>query len=254
VVSLARAQPSCRYAPAWDEDVHSDLPSVTATHAESGPPPVSRYGARSAWRVVSSRNFGPYFVGSAASASGTWFDYLAASVVVYELTHSAVLLGVLAFCQFFPVLVFAPWAGRVADGYNRRSVLLVTQPAAAVTSAALAVIAYAGHATVAIVLAFSLCLGSLNAFTNAAQMAMVPSLVARPDVPQAVALNLVELQGGRIWVESALGSRQPLHLHAADRGAELQWRVSESSTPCRHTPRIGMLAPWLSVPLTTIIA
>src|SRR4051794_9254646 len=127
-----------------------------------------RHGARSAWRIATARNFGPYFVGAAASASGTWFHNLAASVVVYELTRSALLLGVLNFCQFLPVLLLSPWAGKVADGYNRRSVLLVTQPTAAAVSGVLAVVAYAGQASVPVIFAFSICLGSLNAFTNAA--------------------------------------------------------------------------------------
>jgi MFS family permease len=130
-------------------------------------------------------------VGSAVSASGTWFHNLAASVLVYQLTHSALLLGVLNFCQFMPVLLLSPWAGRVADTYNRRSVLLVTQPAAAATSAALAVAAWTGHATVATIFCFSIVLGCLAAFANTAQMAIVGLLVDRADLPQAVALNSI---------------------------------------------------------------
>lgn len=110
---------------------------------------------------------------------------------MYQLTESALLLGVLNFCQFLPVLVLSPWAGRVADTYDRRSVLLVTQPAAAATSGVLALVAAAGHATVPMVFGFSICLGSLNAFTSAPQMAMVGSLVDRADLPQAVALNSI---------------------------------------------------------------
>ena len=87
-----------------------------------------QHGARSAWRVATSRNFGPYFVGNAISASGSWFQNLAASVLVFQLTHSPFLLGVVSFCQFAPVLLLAPWAGRVADTYDRRTVLLITQP------------------------------------------------------------------------------------------------------------------------------
>jgi MFS family permease len=150
---------------------------------------VAAHGPGSAWRVVTSRNFGPYFVGNAASASGTWFHNLAASILIYRLTHSPLLLGVLNFSQFVPVLVLAPWAGRFADTYDRRKLLLITQPAAAVTSGALALVAWSGHATPLAIILFSLCLGSLNAFTNAAQLALVGSLVPRDDLPQAVALN-----------------------------------------------------------------
>ena len=67
-------------------------------------------GPRAAWRVLRSRNFGPYFVGNAASASGTWFQNLAASILIYQLTHSAFLLGVLNFFQV------AGAAARALDG------------------------------------------------------------------------------------------------------------------------------------------
>lgn len=158
---------------------------------------AAEHGARSAWRVATSRNFGPYFVGNAVSASGTWFHNLAASVLVFDLTHSPFLLGVLTFCQFAPVLLLSPWAGRVADGFDRRKILLVTQPPAAALSAFLAVLTWSGHVSVEAVLVFSLALGALTAFANAAQMALVGSLVAREDLPQAVALNSVTFNVAR---------------------------------------------------------
>jgi MFS family permease len=148
-------------------------------------------GPAAAWRVLRQRNFGPYFVGNAASASGTWFQNLAASILVYRLTHSAFLLGVLNFCQFAPVLVLSPWAGRVADRFDRRRLLLVTQSCAAVVSATLAALAWRGDATEWVVIAFSGLMGVATAFSQPAQMAMVASLVEREDVPQAVALNSV---------------------------------------------------------------
>ena len=83
--------------------------------------------ARRAAAASGDRNFGPYFVGNALSASGTWFQNLAASLLVYRLTHSPFLLGVLNFAQFVPVLVLAPWAGSAADRFDRRRLLLVTQ-------------------------------------------------------------------------------------------------------------------------------
>src|SRR5215213_5329004 len=92
-------------------------------------------GPAAAWRVLRTRSFGPYFVGNAASASGTWFQNLAASILVWRLTHSPLLLGVLNFANFIPVLVLAPWAGAVADRVNRRTVALVTQLCAATLSA-----------------------------------------------------------------------------------------------------------------------
>src|ERR1044071_9629419 len=97
-------------------------------------------GPASAWRVFRMRNFGPYFVGNALSASGGWFQNLASSIFVYQETHSALLLGVLTAGQFGRVLEPAPGRGRVADAFARRRPLIGTQAAAACISATLAVL------------------------------------------------------------------------------------------------------------------
>jgi MFS family permease len=143
----------------------------------------------SAWRVLGTRNFGPYFVGNAASASGTWFQNLAASILVYRLTHSPFLLGVLNFCQFVPVLVLSPWAGTLADRVDRRKLLFATQIVAAALSGALAGLAWSGEATEWVVIGFAAALGLALALSQPAQMALVASLVPRKDVAQAIAMN-----------------------------------------------------------------
>jgi MFS family permease len=151
--------------------------------------PGQEAGPRAALRVLRSRNFAPYFVGNAASASGTWFQNLAASILVYRLTHSAFLLGVLNFCQFIPILVLSPWAGTMADRFDRRRLVLVTQLVAAGLSAVLAGLAFADAAGAAVVIAFSLLLGATSAFSAPASQALIVQLVDENDVPQAVALN-----------------------------------------------------------------
>ena len=140
-------------------------------------------------RVLRSRNFGPYFVGNAASASGTWFQNLAASILVYRLTHSPLLLGVLNFAQFVPSLVLSPWAGALADRVDRRKLVLATQIGASALSWALALVAWRGDATEWVVIGFAALIGTVLALSQPAQMALVPSLVPREDVSKAVALN-----------------------------------------------------------------
>src|SRR5918911_3297111 len=112
-----------------------------ATPAER---PPAEAGPRVALRLIGSRRLGPYFFGNALSASGTWFQNLASALLVYRLTHSAFLLGVLNFAQFVPVLVLAPWIGRAADRFDRRRLLLVTQASAAALSTVLGALAFAG--------------------------------------------------------------------------------------------------------------
>jgi MFS family permease len=145
-------------------------------------------GPRAAARVLWSRNFGPYFLGNATSASGTWFQNLAASLLVFRLTHSVFLLGVLNFSQFIPVLILSPWAGTVADRVDRRKLLLVTQLVAAGLAGALALLAWGG-VNEWVVIGFSFATGVTSAFSAPASQALVVQLVDLDDVPQAVALN-----------------------------------------------------------------
>jgi MFS family permease len=150
---------------------------------------VSATGPPAVLALVRQRNFGPYFVGNALSASGTWFQNLAAALLVYRLTHSAFLLGVLNFCQFIPVLALAPWAGSAADRFNRRRLLLVAQTTAALLAATLAVLAWSGLDAAWVVIVFALGLGVTSATSIPPQQALIASLVDRESLPTAVALN-----------------------------------------------------------------
>src|SRR5947208_16244374 len=116
----------------------------------------STTGPGAAFALVRQRNFGPYFFGNALSASGGWFQNLAAALLVYRLTHSPFLLGVLNFCNFIPVLVLAPWAGSAADRLERRRLIVATQLASTALSGALAVLGWTGHANEWIVIGCAL--------------------------------------------------------------------------------------------------
>ncbi len=146
-------------------------------------------GPREAARLIFSREFGPYFFGNALSASGGWFHNLAAAILIYRLTGSELLLGVLAFAQFAPTLLLAPWSGNAADRFDRRRLVIVTQSAAAALAALLAVLAWAGLASVGVVIGISLAIGVATAFTIPAASALLASLVERRDIPSAVGLN-----------------------------------------------------------------
>ena len=149
----------------------------------------SRVGPAAAFALLRRRSFGPYFAGNALSASGTWFQNLAAALLIYRQTHSALLLGILNFAQFIPILLLAPWAGGAADRWNRRSLLLVTQTCAIVLSGGLGLLAALDLAPPSVVIADAVALGIVSAFSAPAQQAMIPTLVDEPEVPTAVALN-----------------------------------------------------------------
>jgi predicted MFS family arabinose efflux permease len=146
-------------------------------------------GPRAAWRVLRRRDFGLYFLGNSASATGGWFHNLAAGIFVYRLTGSELLLGVLSFSQFAWVLVLAPWAGALADRFDRRLVLLWAELAATALSFLIAGLAYADRLDEWSVIGITLALGLCAALAAPAQQAIVVTLVPESELSTAVALN-----------------------------------------------------------------
>jgi MFS family permease len=137
--------------------------------------------------------FGPYFWGTFLSNCGTWIHNIAAAVVMYQLTRSAFMVGLVSVLQFLPTMALSLWAGSVADRVDRRRVLLGSQLFAAANAATLAVWTLAvGVDSLpgpALVLAVSLGLGLAQAFMNPAMQAFIPSLVPRGDLGTAIGLN-----------------------------------------------------------------
>lgn len=146
-------------------------------------------GPRAAVSLIRDRNFGPYFAGNAISAAGTWFHSLAAGLLVYRQTGSELLLGVLAFGQFVPQLVLAPWAGVAADRFDRRRLIVLTQLVSAALSALIAALAWAGLATAWVAIGISLALGAAAAVATPATLALVGSLVPPSRLASAIGLN-----------------------------------------------------------------
>jgi MFS family permease len=146
-------------------------------------------GPRAAWRVLRRRDFGLYFLGNSASAAGGWFHNLAAAILIYRLTGSELLLGVLSFSQFAWVLVLAPWAGALADRFDRRLVLLWAELAATALSFLIAGLAFADRLNEWSVIGITLALGLCAALAAPAQQAIVVTLVPESELPTAVALN-----------------------------------------------------------------
>jgi len=142
-------------------------------------------------RVLANRNFWPYFVGNLASNSGTWFQNIAQVLLVYRLTGSPFLVGVVNFSQFAAVLFLAPVAGTAADRFDRRRLVIVMQILAAGLAATLAVMAAIGQPSAYAVIAIALALGVTTALSTPALQAIVPSLVSRAELPAAIALNAV---------------------------------------------------------------
>src|SRR5690242_765115 len=150
-------------------------------------------------RALRHRNYRLFFGGQSLSLAGTWITRIATSWLVYRLTGSALILGVVGFCGQIPTLFLAPVAGVFVDRWDRRRVLLVTQILSLLQSLALGVLTLLGVITVAEVLALQVVQGIINAFDTPARQAFVVHMVEdRADLPNAIALNSAMVNGSRI--------------------------------------------------------
>ena len=145
------------------------------------------------------RNYRLFFGGQSISLVGTWITRIATSWMVYRLTGSNLLLGVVGFCGQIPTLFLAPLAGVFVDRWDRQKVLLVTQALSLIQSLALAVLTFAGIITVGEILALQVFQGVINAFDTPARQAFVVTMVEdRADLPNAIALNSSMVNASRV--------------------------------------------------------
>lgn len=169
------------------------LPPAAEPVREARPLPAGRGGppqaGRAPGRVLANRNFAPFFAGSLLSNCGTWLQNVAQTLLVYRLTGSTLLVGVVNFAQFAGVILLAPWSGPAADRVDRRRLAMAMQVAAMAVTATLAAVEASGHATVPVVVGLAMVLGCTTAFATPALQALVPSLVGREEVGAAVAMN-----------------------------------------------------------------
>jgi MFS family permease len=181
---------------------------AVSTETSSTPPPsVSKPGISHAWRALRHRNFRLYFSGQTISLIGTWMTRLATSWLVYRLTGSALLLGVVGFAGQIPTFLFAPFAGVWVDRLDRRRVLVVTQVLAMVQSLALAVLTLARHITIQEIIWLSAFQGLINAFDMPARQAFLVQMVEdKQDLGNAIALNSSMVNLARLVGPSLAGA------------------------------------------------
>jgi MFS family permease len=158
----------------------------------TSPPPTSPASAPrvGVFRALRHRNYRLFFGGQTVSLIGTWITRIATSWLVYRLTGSVLLLGVVGFCSQIPTLILAPFAGVLVDRWNRHRILVVTQVLSMLQSFALAGLSFAGIITVRDVLLLQMVQGIINAFDTPARQSFVVEMITdRNDLPNAIALN-----------------------------------------------------------------
>jgi MFS family permease len=150
-------------------------------------------------RALRHRNYRLFFGGQSISLIGTWITRIATSWLVYRLTGSELLLGVVGFCSQIPLLILAPFAGVLVDRWDRHRILVITQILSALQSAALAVLALMNVITVAEIIVLQLVQGVINSFDTPARQSFVVEMVEdRDDLPNAIALNSSMINASRI--------------------------------------------------------
>jgi MFS family permease len=149
-------------------------------------------------RALRHRNYQLFFGGQLISLSGTWMQSVAQSWLIYRLTGSAVLLGLVSFSGQIPVFLFAPFGGAVADRFHRHRILLLTQTAAMLLASVLAALTLTGAVREWHLFTLASLFGLVNAFDIPARQAFVVDMVGKEDLINAIALNSSMFNGARI--------------------------------------------------------
>jgi len=144
------------------------------------------------------RNFRLYFGGQLISQTGNWLTRVAQTLLVLHLTNDGFAIGVLAACQFGPILILGPWAGLVADRSDKRRLLIKVQSFAMLQSFALAALAFMDRPPLMALYLVALVGGVTLAFDNPARRTFVVEMVPRASRQNAVSLNNALMMSARI--------------------------------------------------------
>ncbi|MFZ1063032.1 MAG: MFS transporter [Acidimicrobiales bacterium] len=158
---------------------------------------VRRFSSRT-FAALSVRNFRLYFIGQLISVSGTWMQSVAQGWLVLQLTGSSVDLGFVIALQYVPMLLLGSYGGLIADRHEKRRILYCTQSAAAILALVLGVLVTIHHANLVNVMVLAALLGVVNLFDNPARQAFVQEMVGRDLIANAVSLNSVLMNAGRL--------------------------------------------------------
>ncbi|HTC62201.1 MAG TPA: MFS transporter [Candidatus Saccharimonadales bacterium] len=163
------------------------------------PPATARTSTAGAtFRALRHRNFQLFFSGQIISLVGTWMQTVAQSWLIYRLTGSGALLGLLGFVGQMPIFVLSPLAGLVADRWPRQKVVIATQTSSMALAFILAALTMTHHILVWEIIVLATLLGIINAFDVPARQSFLIEMVGREDLLNAIALNSSMFNGARV--------------------------------------------------------
>jgi MFS family permease len=175
----------------------ADVPSATAP----APDAAGQGRAAGMFRALKHRNFQLFFSGQIISLVGTWMQTVAEAWLIYRLTGSGALLGVLGFVGQIPIFLLSPLAGLVADRWPRRRVVIATQASSMLLAFTLAALTLTGQIrkeNVWEIIALATLLGTVNAFDVPARQSFLIEMVGRENLLNAIALNSSMFNGARV--------------------------------------------------------
>jgi MFS family permease len=153
---------------------------------------------RQTFFALRTRNFRLFYFGQIISNCGNWLTNVALTLLVLHLTRSGLAVGLLAACQYGPILVLTIWAGAIADRSNKRRLLFVTQGLEMVESFLLAALAFSSHPPLWAFFVVATIGGVLLAFDNPLRRSFVAEMVPPEDIPNAVVLYSTIVNVSRI--------------------------------------------------------
>jgi MFS family permease len=157
-------------------------------------------------RALRHRNYRLFFAGQGVSLVGTWMQQVALSWLVYRLTNSALLLGLVGFAGQLPTFVLASFAGVLADRWNRLRLLIVIQTLAAIQASILALLTLTGHIAIWHIFVLSILMGAITAFDVPTRQSLISDMLdKREDLGNAIALNSFMFNGARLIGPSIAG-------------------------------------------------
>jgi MFS family permease len=157
------------------------------------------------FRALRSRNYRLFFSGQIISLIGTWMQSVAQAWLVYRLTHSSLLLGLVGFAGQIPVFLLASIGGMVADRHSRYRIVIATQTTAMLLALILSALTLHGHIKVWEIMVLASCLGVVNAFDIPTRQAFVVEMVGPQDMMNAIALNSAMVNSARILGPAVAG-------------------------------------------------
>ena len=178
----------------------ADIAPVETAPIDSSAVPAS-FGARAVRRMLAAftyRDFRVQWFGACTSSIGTWTQTTAQNWMVLSLTGSAFFLGLDAFLQQLPIMLFTLIGGVLADRRDRRRTLMASQYVQMTTAVTLALLVYFGVVEIWHILLLSFATGLAQAFGGPAYQSLIPSLVDKKDLPNAVALNSIQFNVARV--------------------------------------------------------